>query len=846
MPDEENHLPLSGGGAGSPNQPPGAKPYQPVNIEDEMRRSYLDYAMSVIVGRALPDVRDGLKPVHRRILYAMFSEGLLSNRKFSKCAGVVGEVLKKYHPHGDAPVYDALVRMAQDFNLRYLLVDGQGNFGSVDGDPPAAYRYTEARLTKIAEEMLRDIDKDTVDTVPNFDESTQEPLVLPTRIPNLLINGSDGIAVGMATKIPPHNLTEILDASLELLRNPKAPLADLMQYVKGPDFPTGGIIFGNSGIAQAYTSGRGSFLVRARAATENIGKDRKAIVINEIPYQVNKARLIERIAELVNEKRIEGIGDIRDESDRDGMRIVLELKRGEQPELILNQLYKHTALQSSFGMILLAVVNGQPRELGLRQAIQHFLDHRVEVVRRRALFDLRKAREREHVLEGYKIALDHLDAVIKLIRACASPKEAREGLVANFALTERQAQAILDLQLHRLTGLERQKILDELNVIRGLIAELESILASDKKLRGVIADELREIRKSYGGDKDPRRTEIQDAVAEIALEDLIKEETVAITVTHSGYLKRTPISTYRQQRRGGSGRRGAGTREEDFVEHLFVSSTHSYILVFTNTGRVYWLKVYEIPDAGATSKGKAVQSLVALQAGEEVRAMLPIKVLEGENEYIVMVTRQGTIKKTRVQDFSNPMLRGIIAMGVDKGDELVKARLSDGKSEIFLATHEGKGIRFPETGVRSMGRTAQGVRGMTLDDDDYIVGMEIARDPHQLILSVTEGGYAKRTALSEYRLQSRGGSGVINVKTTARNGKVVAVMAVTETPGVMIISQQGKIIRCGSSSIREVGRAAQGVRILRLEEGDQVAAASVLPPEEVEGSGDGEPPMLVQ
>src|SRR6185312_13293624 len=592
MADDPTQIPLGGNG---PTDPPGGKPYQPVNIEDEMRRSYLDYAMSVIVGRALPDVRDGLKPVHRRILYAMFSEGLLSNKKYSKCAGVVGEVLKKYHPHGDAPVYDALVRMAQDFNLRYLLVDGQGNFGSVDGDPPAAYRYTEARLTKIAEEMLRDIDKDTVDMVPNFDESTEEPLVLPTRIPNLLINGSDGIAVGMATKIPPHNLTEVLNAALELLHNPKASLVDLLKHVQGPDFPTGGIIHGRGGIQQAYATGRGSFLVRARAATEAVGKDRKAIVITEIPYQVNKARLIERIAELVQEKRIEGISDIRDESDRDGMRIVLELKRGEQPELILNQLYKHTSLQTSFGMILLAVVNGQPREMGLVQAIQHFLDHRVDVVRRRTTFELRKAREREHVLEGYKIALDHLDAVIALIRAAASPREAREGLVSRFRLSERKAQAILDLQLHRLTGLERKKIMDELEEIRLRIAELESILASDKKLRGVIADELKEIRKDYGGDRDPRRTEIQAEADEILLEDLIKEETVAITVTHSGYLKRTPISTYRLQRRGGGGRKGAGTREEDFVEHLFVSSTHSYILIFTNTGRVYWLKVYEIP-----------------------------------------------------------------------------------------------------------------------------------------------------------------------------------------------------------------------------------------------------------
>ncbi|MGH9393512.1 MAG: DNA gyrase subunit A, partial [Terriglobales bacterium] len=731
-------------------------------------------------------------------------------------------------------VYDALVRMAQDFNLRYLLVDGQGNFGSVDGDPPAAYRYTEARLTKIAEEMLRDIDKDTVDMVPNFDESTSEPTVLPTRIPNLLINGSDGIAVGMATKIPPHNLTETIGAALELLQNPKATLRDLMKHVQGPDFPTGGILYGRAGLAQAYAHGRGAFVLRARAGTESIAKERKAIVVTEIPYQVNKARLIERIAELVQEKRVEGISDIRDESDRDGMRIVLELKRGEQPELILNQLYKHTNLQTSFGMILLAVVNCQPREMGLVEAIQRFLDHRIDVVRRRTAFELRKAREREHVLEGYKIALDQLDAVIKLIRAASSPREAREGLVAKFSLSERQAQAILDLQLHRLTGLERQKILDELAEIRLRVAELESILASDKKLRGVIADELKEIRKDFGGDKDARRTEIQDTVAEIVLEDLIKEETVAITVTHSGYLKRTPISTYRLQHRGGGGRKGAGTREEDFVEHLFVSSTHSYILVFTNTGRVYWLKVYEIPDAGATSKGKAVHSLVALQEGELVRAMLPIKSLEREDEFIVMATRGGIIKKCVVKDFSNPMARGIIAMGVEKGDELVNAKLSDGKSEIFLATREGQGIRFKETDVRAMGRTAFGVRGMKLDPGDLIIGMEVARDPSQLVLSLTEGGYGKRTALEEYRLQSRGGSGVINLKITPSKGKVVAVMAVSEAPEVMLISQQGKIIRVPSSSIREVGRASQGVRILRLEEGDQVAAASVLPAEEAE------------
>ncbi len=819
-------LPLGGDGQD------GSRSLVPINIEEEMRRSYLDYSMSVIIGRALPDVRDGLKPVHRRILYAMYREGLLSNKKYSKCAGVVGEVLKKYHPHGDSAVYDALVRMAQPFNMGYPLIDGQGNFGSVDGDPPAAYRYTEARLAKIAEEMLADIDKDTVDFVPNFDEATEEPVVLPTRVPNLLINGADGIAVGMATKIPPHNLTEVIDAAITLVQNPKATLTDLLQYVKGPDFPTGGILYGKSGIVQAYTRGRGSFTIRAKAGTETIGKDRRAIVITEIPYQVNKARLIERIAELVQEKKVEGISDIRDESDRDGMRIVLELKRGEQAEIILNQLYKHTSLQTSFGMILLAVVNGQPRELGLRDAIQLFVDHRVEVVRRRTVFELAKAREREHILQGYRIALDHLDAVIKLIRASASPKEARDGLMSQFKLTLKQAQAILDLQLHRLTGMERQKIIDELEEIKGLIAELESILASEKKLRGVIVDELKEIRKDYGGDKDPRRTEIQDEVAEIQLEDLIQEETVAITVTHSGYLKRTAISTYRNQKRGGTGRIGAGTKGEDFVEHLFISSTHSYILVFTNTGRVYWLKVYEIPDAAANAKGKGVHNLVALQEGEVVKSLLPVGNLESENEFIVMVTRKGVIKKTPVKDFSNPLSRGIIAMGTDDGDELVSAKLSDGKNEILLASHEGQSIRFGEDDVRAMGRPARGVRGMSLDEGDFIVGMEIARDPKQLVLTITEGGYGKRTALGEYRLQSRGGSGVINVKTTERNGKVVAVMTVGETAEIMVISQQGKIIRVGTSEIREVGRASQGVRLLRLDEGDRVAAASLIPSEE--------------
>ncbi len=836
MPDDNLTLPLGGGEDGGKN-------LLPINIEEEMRRSYLDYAMSVIIGRALPDARDGLKPVHRRILYAMFREGLLSNKKYSKCAGVVGEVLKKYHPHGDMAVYDALVRMAQDFNLRYPLIDGQGNFGSVDGDPPAAYRYTEARLAKIAEEMLADIDKDTVDFTPNFDESTEEPVVLPTRIPNLLINGADGIAVGMATKIPPHNLTEVLDATLLLLEQPNAPLEALMQHVQGPDFPTGGVIYGREGIRQAYTSGRGSFMVRAHSHVETLAKEREAIVVTEIPYQVNKARLIEHIAALVQEKKIEGISDLRDESDRDGMRIVLELKRGEQAEIILNQLYKHTNLQTSFGMILLAVVNGQPRELGLADALRRFIEHRVDVVRRRSAYELAKAREREHILEGYKIALDHLDAVIKLIRASASPKEAREGLVAKFALTEKQAQAILDLQLHRLTGLERQKILEELEEIRKRIAYLESILASDKKLRGVIRDELKEIRSEYGGEKDPRRTRLEDQARELSLEDLIQEETVALTITHSGYLKRTAISTYRHQRRGGSGRIGAGTRGEDFVEHLFITSTHSYILVFTQTGRVYWLKVYETPDAAANAKGKGITNLVNFQPGEKHCALLPVRDLNREDETIVMVTRNGVIKKCAVSDFSNPRSGGIIAMGIEPGDYLVQAKLTDGKSEIFLASEQGKSIRFSESGVRAMGRNAYGVRGMTLAENDHLVGMEIARHDKQLILSVTENGYGKRTPLGAYRLQSRGGSGVINIRTSERNGRVVGVMAVEEDTEIMIISQQGKIIRVGTAEIREAGRATQGVRLLRLDEGDRVAAASVIPPEETNGNGPLQPEL---
>jgi DNA gyrase subunit A len=859
MADEQNpQLPLTpppGGDGGGTN----AGNIQPINIEEEMRRSYLDYSMSVIIGRALPDVRDGLKPVHRRVLYTMQEMGLQYNKKYTKCAKVVGQAMGLYHPHGDSAIYDTLVRMAQDFSLRYPLIDGQGNFGSVDNDPPAAMRYTECRLQRIAGSLMEDIDKETVDFVPNYDESTVEPTVLPTRIPNLLVNGSNGIAVGMATNIPPHNLTEIVEAAITLVNAPATPLKEILKIVKGPDFPTGAYIYGRSGIEAAYTHGRGKFVMRAKAAIEDLNQGRKAIIVREIPYQVNKAKIVERIAQLVNDKVIDDISDVRDESGRDGMRIVVELKRGAEAQIILNQLFKHTQMQESFSMIFLAVVNGQPKEMGLVQAIQHFIDHRVDVVRRRTVYLLEKAREREHILEGYKIALDNMDAVIKIIRGSGSRAEAKENLLAakykivdkaiqakvggaEGKLSPRQADAILELQLYRLTRLSTEEILKELEEIRGKIAELESILASDKKLRAVIVKELEEVKEQFG---DKRRTEITDESTEITLEDLIADEQVIVTVSHSGYLKRTPQSTYRQQRRGGTGRTGMKTREEDFVEYLFSASTHSYLLVFTNTGRVYWLKVYEVPDVGAAGKGKHIGNLVALQPGETVRTLLEVRNLEEENRYIFFTTRKGTVKKTPVKDFSNVMSRGIIAIGIDKDDELVAVRLTDGNQIVFLASHEGQAIRFDEEDVRSMGRPAYGVRGMDLDKNDYIVGMAVtpkdaktngkdkdgkaAEEPlPSLILSVTEQGYGKRTPVEEYRLQSRGGKGVINVKTTAKNGNVVGIMLVDESSEAMLISQFGKIIRIDTKTIREAGRSTQGVRLLHLEEGDRVASAVVL------------------
>ncbi|MGA8102213.1 MAG: DNA gyrase subunit A [Candidatus Acidiferrales bacterium] len=836
------------------------------DIEAEMKKSYLDYAMSVIIGRALPDVRDGLKPVHRRILYGMYELGLASNKSYRKCAKIVGEVLGKFHPHGDTPVYDALVRMAQTFNMRYPLVDGQGNYGSVDGDPPAAMRYTEARLSKIAEEMLADIEKETVDFVPNFDESTQEPGVLPTRTPNLLINGSTGIAVGMATNIPPHNLRETVEAAILLIGDPEASLKQVMKIIPGPDFPTGGYIYGREGIEQAYKTGRGTFQVRAKASIEQRGKDRQDIVVTELPYQVNKSRLIEHIAELIQTKKIEGISDIRDESDRDGMRIVIEIKRDEEPTIILNHLFKHTQMQESFGMILLSIVGGQPRELGVLEMLQLFIQHRVDVVRRRTEFDLRKAQEREHILLGFKKALEHLDDIIKLIRRSKSPKEAKEGLIETWKFSDRQAQAILDLQLHRLTQLEREKILEELKELQKKIAELKEILASEKKLRAVIVAELREIVKDYG---DDRRTQIVDRVDEIKIEDLIKDEEMAITVSHAGYIKRTPVDIYRHQSRGGKGRIGAKTREEDFVEHLFVASAHSYILLFSSKGRVYWLKVYEIPEAAAATRGKAISNLVRFQEGETLRAVVPARNLEEEGRYVFLATRNGTVKKTGLVEFSNPRPSGIIAINLDGEDELIGAKVTDGKQMIFLASHDGQAILFRETEVRPMGRQAGGVNGMDLAKDDYVVSMDAAqvdfgiienqfkttsqnldelesdqiRDSlTSLMLTVSEKGYGKRTPLAEYRVTSRGGKGVINLKSTDRNGSVVAALQVSEESDVMIITGQGKVIRVHSGEIREAGRSTQGVRLLRLDEGDRIAAAAAILEEETpEIAGGGEP-----
>src|ERR1700761_5544888 len=972
MPDDQNQLPLGsnpndppsaqdansnnpppgGSGGDGPGAPtgPGALQLLPINIEEEMRRSYLDYSMSVIIGRALPDARDGLKPVHRRVLYGMQEMGLQFNKKYTKSAKVVGHVMGNYHPHGDSAIYDTMVRLAQDFSQRYPMVDGQGNFGSVDGDPPAAMRYTESRMTRLAGEMLADIDSDTVDFTPNYDESTSEPTVLPARIPNLIVNGGTGIAVGMATNIPPHNLTEVLNATIALLQKEKgetrSDLELVLEHVKGPDFPTGGFLYGRGNLVQTYKTGRGRFMMRAKCGMEQITGGRQAIICTEIPYQVNKSNLIKRIAELVTEKIVDDISDVRDESDRDGMRIVIELKRGAQQEIVLNQLYKHTSMQESFSMIFLAVHNNQPKELPLDKAIHAFIDHRIDVVRRRTAFLLNKAREREHVLLGYQIALDHLDQVIKIIRQSSSRADARENLFgyssnrrinlrgtelqgvtldpAKYAidltggsvsaqlsnntagtliLSYRQIDAILELQLYRLTQLSIDDLLNDLRAVRDNTSEYESILASEKKLRRVIIKELEDIRDKYG---DARRTAIIDESAELTLEDLIADEQVAVTVSNTGYLKRTPISTYRQQRRGGTGRMGMKTREEDFVSQLIIDSTHAYLLCFTNTGRVYWLKVYEIPDVGAAGKGKAMASLVDLQPGEKVVTILPVRDLTEESKYVLFATRNGTVKKTALRDFSNVMARGIIAIGIDKDDELVTARMTDGEQVIFLATHDGMAIRFDERDLRAMGRPAFGNRGISLKKGDYVIGAAVtpsndARNRKRLeraaaaglaaqvqraideasdsaaaaplelaeaddttaapelspeaaaklqkldeklgltpclILTVSENGYGKRTDVDAYRLQSRGGKGVINMKANSKVGKVVSIQLVDDTTEMMVISQFGKIIRIDTKSVRAAGRSTSGVRLLNLESDDKVASATVIPPEDPKTNGE--------
>ena len=862
-----------------PEAPPPAPPEGPrqqVAIEDEMRKSYLDYAMSVIIGRALPDARDGLKPVHRRILYAMHSEGLHHSKRYSKCAGVVGEVLKKYHPHGDAAVYDALVRLAQDWNLRYPLIDGQGNFGSVDGDPAAAYRYTECRLEKLADYLLADIDKETVEWAANFDDSTVEPTVLPARFPNLLVNGSSGIAVGMATNIPPHNMGEVIGAAVHLVRNPKATVAELMRFIPGPDFPTSGIILGRDGIRQAYETGRGSITVRARGSIEVHPKtERETIVFTEIPYQVNKAKLVEHVAELVREKRLEGISDLRDESSREGMRIVIELKRDAVSQVVLNNLYAHTALQTGFGVTLLAIDGGQPRILSLKQLLERFLAHRRDVVTRRTRYELRQARAREHILLGLQIALDHIDEIIELIKKAPDRDSARDGLMSRFELSELQTKAILEMQLQRLTGLERQKIQEELAEVQKLIARLREILASEKVLLDVIVAELEEVKELFS---DERRTEIQGEVGKIGVEDLIKEEEMVVTISHLGYVKRNPISLYRAQRRGGKGKTGAATRDEDFVGSLFVASTHSYLLVFSDKGKVYWLKVHEIPQAGRSARGKPIVNLVQLAQGEKVAAILPVRELpepdggEGEEAseekeaadglYVFVATRRGLVKKTRLGAYSRPRPSGIIALSIEEGDSLIAARLTDGKSHILLSTASGMAIRFEESDVRPMGRSAYGVKGITLEEGDEVVSAEALRlvegEPAVTILTATANGYGKRSELAEYRTQSRGGKGIITIKATERNGAVVAAVPVAEGEEVMIITNRGMLIRLPVRQISVIGRNTQGVRLITVESREElvVAVARIAEtgkeageaeeeddaPEEANGAGGEEPP----
>ncbi len=794
----------------------------PVNIEDEMRKSYMDYAMSVIIGRALPDVRDGLKPVHRRILYSMYDSGAAHNRPHRKSARIVGDVMGRYHPHGDAAIYDTMVRMVQDFSLRYPLIDGQGNFGSVDGDDPAAMRYTEVRLARLTGELLGDIEKDTVDFGPNYDGSLEEPAVLPAALPNLVCNGASGIAVGMATNIPPHNLSEAVSALEALLANPDVGLEELMRIVPGPDFPTGGFICGSDGIRDAYATGRGTIQIRARAAVERVAKrERVNIVVSELPYQVNKARLLERIAELVRGKKIEGVADLRDESDRDGMRVVIELKRGEVPEVVLNQLYKHTQLQVSFGIILLAIDGRRPRLFGLKAMLEAFLGHRREVLVRRTLFDLREAEARLHLLEGLAVAVDNIDDVVNLIRRSPDPAAARVGLVERFGLSERQAQAILEMRLQRLTGLEREKIAREKRETKKLVGELESLLASEKRQRKAIVAELRELRERYG---DERRTEIVPAADDLQVEDLIKEEPMVITVTNSNYIKRTALSSYRKQHRGGKGRIGMQTRGGDWVRHLFVASTHDYILIFTQLGRIFWLKVHVLPEVGAAGRGKPIVNMIRIDKEDNVAAIIGVREFDDRRQ-VVLVTRGGTVKKTPLSAFSRPRANGIIAIGVREGDRVLDAKLSDGMSTVVLATQMGKAIRFRESDVRPMGRSAHGVRGISLRQGDRLVGMQVVGDRGAL-LTVSEGGYGKRTAIEAYPIQRRGGQGVVNLKTSKRTGKVVGFEFVDVDDEVVLISVAGKIIRTRVADVSVIGRATQGVRVIDLGEGDTLVAVA--------------------
>jgi DNA gyrase subunit A len=808
----------------------------PVYIEDEMRQSFMDYAMSVIISRALPDVRDGLKPVHRRVLYAMYDAGNTADRPYRKSARLVGDIMGKYHPHGDMAIYDTIVRMAQDFNLRYPLVDGQGNFGSIDGDNAAAMRYTEIRMTPLAEEMLTDIEKETVDFIPNYDDSLKEPAVLPSRIPNLLINGAAGIAVGMATNIPPHNLSEIIDGLVELIENPDVTIRQLMKHIPGPDFPTGGFIHGTEPIVQAYTEGKGVVQMRGKAFTETVKRTGKEqIIISEIPYMVNKKRLIEQIAELVNEKKIEGISDIRDESDREGMRIVVELKRDAMADIVINQLYKHTGLQESFGINMLAIVDGQPKILNLKDALKCFIDHRKEVVTRRTAYDLRKAEERLHVLEGLRIALDHLDAVITLIRSSQDPRVAKDGLMANFALSEIQAQAILDMRLQRLTGLERDKILQEHRETLELIAKLRAILADETEIYRLIVEELKEVKKNYG---DERRTQIVNRTDEISIEDLIVDEDMAVTISHEGYIKRNPVSLYRAQRRGGKGKIGATTREEDFVEYLFIASMHAYILFFTTIGKVYWIKVHELPQAGRAARGKAVVNLLSLEPGERISAFLPVREFQ-EGRYVVFATKNGLIKKTELMSYSNPRSNGIRAISLEDKDELIGVRLTDGQQEIVLSTADGQSIRFKEEQVRATGRVSYGVVGMRLDAGDLVVSMEIL-SPGADILTVSENGFGKRTAADEYRITSRGGKGIITMKTTDKTGRVVGVQQVTEDDQLMLVTNKGKIIRLRIADIRVIGRNTQGVHLIDVEEGERVVSLARLAEKEEDEVENGE------